>query len=859
MATAPDPQRRFSPLAIAGAAVAALGAALLVLRRITQFRRVVSTGSQALDYFAPLRRLGDWFAARLASVLVEPARPGEALSPHIRFESPWSQALALTVLAGSVWLIIHLYRREGSTAAWYRMTLAGLRIALVVLAMLMLAEMVLSVERTGLPYFIVMADDSASTSVADQYADPAVRKAASELAKIAGKPEPTRLAVAQGLIARDKGKLLDELRKAHKVKLYLVSNAARPLEEIDKPEDVARALDKLLKVEPAGSQTRLGDGVRQVLTEMRGVPPTAILLLTDGQTTEGEGLAQAAEFAKAKGVPLYTVGLGDPDPTRDIELADVLVDDVVFVDDAVRFEARVQARGFAGERATVRLKRRLPGSRTANEELEKTEVVLPPDGKPARVEIVHRPKQTGEIAYVVEVDTRPRELQVDNNRVERTVNVREEKLRVLLVEGEPRYEYRYLKSFLEREKTIELSAVLQSSDPEYSEQDRVAIPTFPASKEGKEGLFSYDVVILGDADLSLLSATQQQNLVEFVTQKGGGLLFVAGENFNPLSYRGSALEMLLPIQVAEARNPAGQGRSVTPFRPSLTVEGRTHPIFRFGNDDASSAKIWEGLPELFWFLEAPRKQPAAFVLATHPSLAGSDGPLPVVLYQFVGAGKTMLNGVDDTWRWRFRAGDKYFGRFWIQTIRFLARSKLLGRKQAEVTTDRRRYTRNQPISIQVRFPNPGIAPASGELSVEVRKKGQGPRKIALKRSPGARQVFEGILPGATEGDYEVRYLPPPVLEGDLPTTAFRVDPPAGEFEQIRMNQPELLRASAESRGKFYGPTVSAATLLKELPIPQKVPLDTDPPIPLWNTPAMLGLFLGLLTLEWVLRKRKQML
>src|SRR5207302_10624599 len=136
------------------------------------------------------------------------------------------------------------------------------------------------------------------------------------------------------------------------------------------------------------------------------------------------------------------------------------------------------------------------------------------------------------------------------------------------------------------------------------------------------------------------------------------------------------------------------GHAVRSCGPELTVEGRSHPSFRFGDDEATSAQIWQNLPELFWFLEAPRKKPAALVLAEHPTLSGSDGKLPIFLYQFVGAGKSMFNAADDTWRWRFRVGDRYFVRFWIQSIRFLARSKLLGQRQAEIQTDRRRYQRN---------------------------------------------------------------------------------------------------------------------------------------------------------------------
>lgn len=103
----------------------------------------------------------------------------------------------------------------------------------------------------------------------------------------------------------------------------------------------------------------------------------------------------------------------------------------------------------------------------------------------------------------------------------------------------------------------------------------------------------------------------------------------------------------------------------------------------------------------------------------------------------------------------------------------------------------------------------------------------------------------------------MRLLPPPVLEGPIPSTSFRVDPPVNEFERIEMNEPELIRAAETTHGKFYTP-LTAETLLRDLPPPSKVPLDTDPPIPLWNTWPILTLFLLLITTEWVFRKRKQM-
>ena len=168
--------------------------------------------------------------------------------------------------------------------------------------------------------------------------------------------------------------------------------------------------------------------------------------------------------------------------------------------------------------------------------------------------------------YTLEVDPRPRELQADNNRLERAVNVRKEKLRVLLVDSEPRYEYRYLKNYLEREETIALSVVLLSSDPEYSDQDRSALPTFPAAKDE---LFGYDVVLLGDADPGFLSASQMQNLSEFVTEKGGGLLFIAGQRSTRCRTAGRRWKCSCRSSWPRRRNPAAVGqRRPPPSGPS---------------------------------------------------------------------------------------------------------------------------------------------------------------------------------------------------------------------------------------------------------------------------------------------------
>ena len=370
--------------------------------------------------------------------------------------------------------------------------------------MFMLSEAVLSVQRTGLPYLTILIDDSASARIADQYEKPEVKAEIDALAAPAQAKETTRLAIAQGLILKDHARLLRELEKQHNIRIYLVSTATRLLAEIDRPAKLEPALDLVRKIEPTGAQSRLGDGVRYVLTELRGAPPSAVVLLSDGQTTEGEPLSKASELAARKGVPLFAVGLGSAEPARDIELTELLVDDVVFVDDTVRFQAKLLARGFKGEKVVVRLKERDPTAPipTRRDRSSPKKWKPRPTASPAASSWCIIPRRAGERTFILEVEPRPRELQTDNNRIERQVNVRKEKLKVLLVDSDPRYEFRYLKNYLERDETIDLNVVLTSSDPAYSEEDRSALPTFPAAKED---LFAYDVVLFGDADLSFLS------------------------------------------------------------------------------------------------------------------------------------------------------------------------------------------------------------------------------------------------------------------------------------------------------------------------------------------------------------------
>ncbi len=181
-----------------------------------------------------------------------------------------------------------------------RSLLAGLRISAITLVLLMIAQWIMTLNRTGLPYVVVMIDDSASMATADPMEGDAARKQLIDRLREVKLSEPTRLNLAKSLLLENHGKLLDQLAQRYKLKVYFTSESARP--QAGTSAELAKSIGSL---EPTGAATRLGDGLRSVLNDLRATPPAAVVVLTDGITTEGESLLDASAMARQKGVPLF--------------------------------------------------------------------------------------------------------------------------------------------------------------------------------------------------------------------------------------------------------------------------------------------------------------------------------------------------------------------------------------------------------------------------------------------------------------------------------------------------------------------------------------------------------------------------
>jgi hypothetical protein len=466
----------------------------------------------------------------------------------------------------------------------------------------------------------------------------------------------------------------------------------------------------------------------------------------------------------------------------------------------------------------------------------------------------YRPNKEGQFRYTIDLDPPPAELRGKVAPLERTVQVRRYKVRVLLAQSYPNFEFRYLRNMLQRDQTIELNTVLQEADLEYAEQDKAALKTFPVERAR---LFSFDVIILGDVNPALLSPAILQSLGEFVDQpgKGGALVFLAGPKYMPQAFRDTPLARLMPFDVGRVRYPDPNKPLTEGFVVQPTELGLASPAMQLGDTPEETRQIWQDLPAVYWLAEVPDLKPGVRVLAEHPTRLTPDGrKLPVIMMHYVGAGKVLFHATDETWRWRRRMGDVFLSRYWVQTLRSLSRAKLAdGEHSARLSTDRREYFPADPVRLRVRFADDRLAPAEDNgVTVELKQQGR-TTQVPLQRAEAGRGVFEAVLSRLPVGSYHASVVVP-MLGSQPPAADFQVVPPPGESAHLQMATAEMRQAAEVTKGRFY-PFANAQQLLGHLPEGRQVPIETLPPMPLWNRWPLLAVFLLLLIGEWVLRKK----
>jgi len=814
--------------------------------------------------------------------------PGMGIAWRLEYRWSWPPWATLLGVAALVVAIAGIYLRESRQASrGYRLVLAAMRLLAIGLAMLMIAQIELFLQRTGLPFVVVIIDDTRSMGTIDRYDDVVRKSLEDRVARaLSTKRSPENLAikaaqppddrdiapkttqlsrwnVVRMLFAENDGGLLSALVESHKLRFYYLSDM-----KASQRTGVPGILEELRSAEANGDSTRLGSAIHGALDELRGTPPVAIVLATDGINTEGPGLLDAATYARRKGVPLLFIGVGSDLPARDLRLSDLEVEDVVFVNDLVHFRFKLTGSGFAGKTVSIVLRREAqPGgsSEGKGETVARIEVTVAADGRAQEVVAPHRPIQTGQFRYTIDVEPPAGDPVIRHPPLVRSIRVREEKIRVFLVEGSPRFEYRFLYNMLSRDKTIELHTLLQDADINLSDPDgspgdterATMLKIFPVRRED---LAAYDVVIFGDVNPSLLGPAAMQSLADFVDHGGGALLLIAGPNFMPQAYRSTPLARLMPFDAARARYPEPNPPLTDEFVVQATEMGLASPSMQLGDSPEQSRAIWEKLPPLNWMIEVSDLKPSARVLAEHTTRMGPDGKrLPVIIMQYVGGGgRVLFHTTDETYLWRRLVGDQYFARYWIQALRSLCRAKLAeGDRLVRLSTDRRQYLLGNPIRMQVRFSDDRLAPLDDNgVTVELEQIGRPTQKVQLRRGETNRGQFEAVFNDLPVGDFHAKMILP-ALPGRIPSADFAVAPPQTEMAHLQMDAAEMRHAAEVTKGHYYS-YKDAPGLVADLPEGRQVPVESLPPVPLWNRWPVLALLLGLLIGEWLLRKRKSM-
>jgi len=783
--------------------------------------------------------------------------PDWPLERYVGGAAVWNFLLA----ALSVGLVIYIYRREVRTRG-FRVLLGGLRLAILALVLLLLNRPVLTLgqERREPSVLAFLIDDSESMKVPDAVSTD-------------GKPLQ-RLNAVLDLLSGSDGELLRRLGAVHDIRIYDFSRGARQIASItgapQSREAVNDAVSALDDLKPRGDATQIVGALTSVLQDVQGQRVAGVVLFTDGRETPSESSPEAVAALKSYGINIYPVAVGTTQMPRNIAVQSVTFEDTAFVDDYTNLHVTLQASGYEPNHpVTLQLMRQItedghtasvPVLDDAGNPIVK--IVEAPSGDPFDADLQFKPTAADiPVAnLVVEAKPEPGEIDDSDNFHPARLQVVDDNISVLYVDGYPRWDYRYLKNSLLRDKTVKLSCLLTSADPDFRQegsddpnrpqyQNSWRITAFP---DTMDRLLDYDAIIIGDVDPRQFTDAQLQLIADFVSKKGGGLAMVAGPRFSPQGYRNTPIESLLPVIITHAQTD-DQTESITAgFHLALTRAARNYPIFRFFPQWADDEElVTEHLQELFWYCHGIMVKPGVGItLAEHPTDLGLDGrKAPILVVGNYGAGRTIFSAIDDSWRWRFYTGESIFNSYWVQQLRFLSRGRKIGQRKLTFTADHDVYELGNQVNIHFEALAPDLVQQlSPPLSVQVidEATGQPVRRVDLQRMDSGNSVYTGAFTADRIGQFTMKL---PHLTDTDPTLSLKVVEP-----QTELRQPQVDTAFLSRLGTVAPiPLASAAAQLTAIRSAARI-IPVDATQPLWNAPLVLVVFALLITVEWIVRK-----
>lgn len=765
---------------------------------------------------------------------------------HVFFAGPWPRWVAVAVfIAGVIWFGYTYFKDGSRPSLWVKGPLLLLRLIALAALLMMLLQPMLLLQRSDTirSNAIVLIDDSLSMGFKDDRL-PADR--AERTARAIGRRQNglTRSQIVEHMANDPRVNLVGALSKKYNVRLYRFGSTPETAALPSEPRQLQSYRLQVPPNEKRGNSTQIGAALKRAIDDASGQQVSGAIVISDGGNNLGEDPAAVAEQARLQSIKVSTLGIGDPTPTKDLAVTEVLADQVVRKDNVVQVFAGVAHRGYQGKTVSLVLRR-------GGEVVGRQSVKLGADTQKQTVTFTYTPKQEGSFGYSVTADSLPDEVTTKNNRRDYLQRVTSKKLKILYVDGDPRWEYRYLKNAILRDTQIQFSCMLTSSTFKSPGEGNVPIYAFPSDEKS---LFDFDILILGDVPKTYFSDGQIRNIRRFVEDKGGSLVVICGEKHMPGEYRGSSLEAIFPVVLPMSPE---QVKTDEPFHWELTESGRRDPVLRLSDNAAENAKAWRELPGMFWNAGVERAKPGATVLAVNAERSNAYGKRVLVAVQSFGAGRCLLSTVDSTWRWRWKVGDKYFYRFWGQVVRTLTPHEAAGGNRfAQVNADRAEYNLGERVSFHARLLDSFYRPIKDKSVIATLRGDTGaPINVTMNAVPGSPGLFSAEVMADRTAKFELSLASP--ANPARATSTYLVQSVALENQQPEMNETLLKKIAASGGGAYYYPDELKKWM--DLLKANDLTVRSESEVELWDAPLFLLLFIVPLTIEWIVRKRTGLL
>jgi hypothetical protein len=674
-----------------------------------------------------------------------------------------------------------------------------------------------------------------------------------------------RKEIARKLITGGTSPLVKQIEELALVERQVFAGQVTPVDEVSFDERIEQP-DAALRTESSDLIT----GLRPVRGEDSSTPLAGIVLFSDGRDNADPDGRRLLQQVATLGVPVYPVIIGSQQRPRDLAVGEVQYPRTIYQRDKGVITAQLRTTGFEGQELTVTLEHIDHPDRTRTRTIR-------PDDRSAEVTFEITPEEVGRQNYVLRLKSELDETRDDNNEKSFSIKVLDEvtdESRVLVLEGEARWEFRFLHTSLTRDEHVTLETVVFRQPylgvlPGTFFPRELPLPDEPAADAAADSIFAdYDVVLVGDVPAAQLPPLAWKQLDRFVREEGGTLVMTAGRNHFPQNHHSLILDDLLPatnlqpvtLSPAQQTGPPSQRG----FRLWPTPEGIRQDMLQFDADTLANYSIWENLPGHTWGLKG-RVKPAATVFLSLPAPQRDAGleferSNALMAHQHLGAGQTVWLGIDSTWRWRQRDGAPYHDRFWGQLCRWAAKFKAsAGNENVRFGLERSEIDAGEDVLIRARWEQRFLTQHPDlQARAEVRPLADpdGPPVMTINLEPVDTRptIHEGSATALEPGEYEVRLVAEGLELDEEPITAELsvAERLTTELAELSANRNLLEQIAEVSGGRVFFPDeVDQIPALFESVNESE---HTRGEIALWDSWLVLLLCCGLLTTEWVLRK-----